>query len=640
MIRRKKIYPVMLVMVLLLSGCANRISDSDKTNNTNSNTAVTSTSSNISDTASSQTQSNSSVSAINIDPSEMFSNRDYEVGYDESESAAIYLDDTTASCDSDAVQISGTTITITDEGTYILSGTLEDGSIVVNAENTDKLQLVLDNVSIQSKSSAPIYILQADKVFLTLATDSVNTLSNGGEFIAVDDNNIDSVIFSKEDLTLNGSGSLTIESPAGHGIVSKDDLVITSGNYNITASSHGLSGKDSIRIADGNFTIASGKDGIHAQNTEDSSLGFLYLLGGKFELTAQGDGLSANGYLQAEDGTFHILTGSGSIAASQTQQSTQNGRAFEGRATTITPPQTTTTAATEDATSAKGIKAAGDLLLNGGTFTIDSADDSLHTNGNLFINGGTYQLSTGDDGLHADAKVVINAGTISILKSYEGIEGLSIDILGGNISLVSSDDGLNAAGGNDQSGFGGQRGKDNFASNSDSYITISGGTLKINAAGDGIDSNGSLSVSGGETYVSGPSDGANGALDYDTNAIITGGVFLAAGSSQMAQSFSSSTQGVLMVSAGAQAAGSTIELTNSNGQVIVFWQTDKTFDCVLISCPELIQGSTYTLNAGTNTTQITMDSLLYSSGNINNMNNREGMDGMGRNQHNKPESAQ
>ncbi len=202
--------------------------------------------------------------------SEMFTDRDMEIGYDEETSARITLSGNSASSDSDAVQISGSTVTITEEGTYIFSGTLNDGMIVVSAEDTDKIQLVLDNVEITSSTSAAIYVLEADKVFITTASGSENTLANGGEYVATDDNNIDAVIFSKSDLTLNGAGTLTINAAAGHGVVSKDDLVLTSGTYNITAASHGLSSKDSVRIANGTYTITSGKDGIQAENTDDT----------------------------------------------------------------------------------------------------------------------------------------------------------------------------------------------------------------------------------------------------------------------------------------------------------------------------------------------------------------------------------
>ena len=209
-----------------------------------------------------------------VSTSDMFTDRDMEIGYDEETSVRIALSGDSASCGFDAVEISGSTVTVTEEGTYILSGTLNDGMIVVNAGDTDKIQLVLDQAEITNGTSAAIYVLEADKVFITTASGTTNTLSNGDEYAAVDDNNIDAVIFSKSDLTLNGEGTLTVSASAGHGIVSKDDLVFTGGTYDITAADHGISGKDSVRIAKGTYTISSGKDGIHAENKDDSSSGF------------------------------------------------------------------------------------------------------------------------------------------------------------------------------------------------------------------------------------------------------------------------------------------------------------------------------------------------------------------------------
>lgn len=542
----KRIIALLLGLSLLFTGCGSKGKDTGTNMNNKANAAADTGSTSEEETVSTDV---SETGTMNI--SDMFTERDYKVDYKEEESAVIKLENTTAVCDSDDVQVEESTVTITEEGTYILSGTLDDGMIIINAEKTDKIQLVLDNVDIHSETSAAVYVLQADKVFVTMAPDSKNTLSNGGKFTAIDDNNIDAAIFSKEDLTLNGNGSLTVDSPAGHGIVSKDDLVITSGSYNITADGHGLSGKDSVRIADGSFSVTAGKDGVHADNTEDTSSGFLYTAGGTYQITAK----------------------------------------------------------------EKGMKASGNLTINGGTFSIDSADDAVHSNMSLTVNGGTFEISTGDDGFHADSLLTITAGEINISQSYEGIEGLQIEISGGNITLTASDDGLNAAGGNDNSGTEGFRGKDAFDTNSDCYINISGGVLKIDASGDGIDSNGYINISGGETYVSGPTDSGNGALDYGLEASATGGILIAAGASGMAETFGdTSTQGAIFVSFDKQSAGSKVELADSSGTTILSWEAGKEFESVVITCPEIVQGETYTLTAGSYSTQITMEDIVYGSG--------------------------
>lgn len=556
-----------------------------------------------------------------IDPSDLFSDRDEQSGYEADSSAAVRLTGDTATCSSNAVSVSGGTVTIRDEGTYILSGTLNNGMIIVNADKSDKVQLVLNGVNITSATSAPVYILQADKVFITLAEGCENTLSNGGSFVAIDENNIDAVIFSKEDLTLNGSGALSIASPAGHGIVSKDDLTVEGGSCTITCASHGLAGKDSISITGASLDIASGKDGIHAENNDDAALGFVYIQDGSFIIRAEGDGISAAAKLQIDGGTFDIITGGGSVNGEK--QTSDNWGGFGGggggrpggmmggsRPGSVVGSVTTDT--DEDSTSIKGMKAAGSLLINSGSFTIDSADDAVHSNADLTVGGGNFTISTGDDGFHADEALSILAGTIDISKSYEGLEGLSITMSGGDISLISSDDGLNAAGGNDQSGFGGFGGGrgDKFggSGNSNSFILISGGTLFVNANGDGIDSNGKLTIDGGNITVHGPTNGDTAVLDFDTTGIITGGTFIGTGASMMAQTFTGSeNQGIIAVQVGNQSAGTKIAIGDSAGKTIIEAQPNLSFAIVIVSCPDIASGQTYTVTVGSLSGNITAD---------------------------------
>lgn len=581
--RKREVLLFLLLGTLMLSGCNKKTGENTQQNTTESSDAV-------------------GTSITEIDTSNMFSDRDKEVGYEESESVAISLADDSSVCESDAVVITENTVTIKEEGTYILSGSLSNGMVIVEAEDTDKIQIILNGVSISNSQSAALYVRSADKVFVTTASGTENILENNGTYVAIDENNIDSAVFSKSDLTLNGEGTLTVTAQEGHGIVSKDDLVLTSGTYVITSASHGISGKDSVRIANGSYAIVAGKDGVHAENTEDSSLGFVYLAGGSFFITSQQDGISASSWLQAEDGTYEILSGEGS-ARVQNQSSGEDKpmqRTFQEEAE-------------ENTTSIKGIKAVTQLVLNGGTYNIDAEDDALHSNGNLAVKNGTYALSSGDDGIHADSNASISGGGIDIIKSYEGIEGLSIDITGGEIFVLATDDGMNAAGGNDSSGFEGPGfGGDQFASTEGAYINIAGGVLRVNASGDGIDSNGDITVSGGETYVSGPTNDGNGTLDYSGTAQITGGIFAAAGSSGMAQNFdSSSTQGVIMINTDPQEQNTNIVLLDNNGTELLNWTAEKEYSSIIMSSSEIKEGETYTIKAGTTEQSITMDSLVY-----------------------------
>lgn len=462
--------------------------------------------------------------ASTIDTGSLFSDRDLEGTYDQSGAIAIQLNGDSAACDSDTVAIEGSQIIIGAEGVYLLSGTLADGQIVVNAGETDKVQLVLAGANISSSTSAAIYALEADKVFVTLAEGTENTLTNGGEYAVIDDNNIDAVIFAKTDLTLNGSGSLTIDAQAGHGVVSKDDLVITGGSYTITAASHGLSGKDSIAIADGTFVITSGKDGIHVENADDLSLGTLYAADGTYTIIAQGDAVSAQGALQIDGGSFDLYTGEGSASVDMTGSDMGHMGGGPWGNGMAAPTETAAAATEEDSASQKGIKGESTYAINGGVFSIDSADDCLHAGGEMLLAAGEFTLSSGDDAVHCDDALTIRSGTFTIPYCYEGIEGLSITVEDGTFDIVSNDDGLNAAGGADSSGFGGFGGRpqDTFAADSDSFITVNGGTFTVVSSGDCIDSNGALTINGGILKLTCNGNGDT-ALDCDGTYTNNGG---------------------------------------------------------------------------------------------------------------------
>lgn len=549
----------------------------------------------------------SEASSLGLDVSDMFTERDKETGYDESSAIEITLADGASSCTSNQVSVSGNTVTVSNDGVYVLSGSLTDGQIVVDGSDSDKIQLVLNGVEINSKTSAAIYVHQANKVFITTAASSDNKLSNSESFVNIDENNIDSVIFSKTDLTLNGTGRLTVNSPNGHGIVSKDDLVLTSGEYNIASSSHALSGKNSVRIANGDYNLTSGKDGIHSENTDNAESGFVYIADGNFNITSDGDGIDASYILQLDGGEVSVASGGGYENADKKSEEMMFFRNMK-------PTQEAATAEDENALSVKGLKSSVLLLVNNGVLDINSADDALHSNGDIVVASGKININTGDDGLHADGETAVNGGEINIIQSYEGIEGLTITVSDGAISVNADDDGLNCAGGNDQSGFNGRMAQDEFSESSDSYIKISGGTVNVSAEGDGVDSNGSIYISGGEVYVDGPENSGNGALDYTGTAEITGGVFVAACSSGIVQNFSeSSTQGAMLVNVSSSYINGEIALKNSSSKTILSFTPEKNYNCVIISSPDIVKGKSYTVSAGGQTVEVEMESLVYGS---------------------------
>ncbi len=615
--RRKKLLALFCATALsmtVVAGCAGKNSSTD-------NIVSTETEVNAEETAA-QSETGTFSSA------DMFTERDLAGTYEESEAVYVTLSDGGITGETAGVAINGQTVTITEEGTYVFSGTLSEGQIVVDADDA-KVQIVLDNVDITCASSAAVYVKSAEKVFVTLAEGSQNTLRNTDEYVAVDDNNIDAVIFSKSDLTLNGTGSLTIVSAEGHGIVSKDDLKITGGTYDITAAGHALSGKDSVRIADGTFVLTAGKDGIHSENEDNEEKGYIYIADGDFTITSDGDGMDASNIVQIEDGTFDITAGGGAANSLKTHESDmpggpgggmpQNGERPDGedmpemgekpdganmpemgekpdganmpemgeKPDGENMPQDTTT--DESGTSTKGIKAGGGMYLNGGTYQIDSADDSIHSNANITIADGTYTLETGDDGVHADDALIVNGGTITVTESYEGLEGLTVTINDGTIDITARDDGINAAG---------------------EKMELNGGYIHILAGGDGVDSNGDLTINGGEIYIDGPSDNGNSAIDYGdrSSAYVNGGTLVAIGSSGMAEGMSdSSKQKVLMVKLGEQMEAGDVVLTESEGNVIVSYTALKSYDCVIISTAEVESGATYTLTTSGTTTEVTAE---------------------------------
>ena len=333
--------------------------------------------------------------------SEAFSNRDLSGDYDADEAVTISLNGSSASASSEAVQISGGTVTVTAAGTYILSGTLDDGSIIVNATKDDKVQLVLSGVEIHSETFAAIYVVQADKVFITLAEGSVNTLTNGGSFVQIDDNNVDAVIYAKDDVTLNGSGTLVITSPAGHGIVGKDEVTITGGTYEISSAKCAIRGKDSIAVSDGSFTIKAGTDGLHAENDDDDTLGNIYIAGGSFTVTAGDDAIHANTLLQIDGGEISISAAEG-LEATYVQ--------INGGDVSISASDDGVNAANKSSLYTPTFE------MNDGTLTVvmgQGDTDGIDSNGNIIVNGGTISV-TGQSTFDYDGTAQFNGGTILV----------------------------------------------------------------------------------------------------------------------------------------------------------------------------------------------------------------------------------
>lgn len=405
----KKTIPVALIMTLMMTGCsASVVHTSDETYDSTFSKTV-------------ETLKNDSLENVEeTSGSEIydaaFSKRDLSGEYDANDAVEILLNKNNANCEESSVIVDGSVVTITEEGTYILSGEL-NGSIIIDATKEDKIQLVLDGVIINSDTFAAIYVKQADKVFITLAEGTYNSLSNSGTFEQIDDNDVNAVIYAKDDITFNGTGSLNIISPSGNGISGKDEVTITNGTYKISAANHAIRAKDTLAIADGTFDLTAGKDGLHAENDDDETLGSIYIADGDFTINVSDDAIHANTFLQIDNGTFDITAAEGLEATYI--------RINDG---------TINISASDDGVNAayKSSAYVPTFEMNGGTLTIKMAQgdtDGVDSNGNLIINGGTIDV-TGQSAFDYDGSAQYNGGTLII--NGQQVSSIPNQMMGGH----------------------------------------------------------------------------------------------------------------------------------------------------------------------------------------------------------------
>ncbi|MDF2872139.1 MAG: hypothetical protein K0R05_3714 [Anaerocolumna sp.] len=578
--RLKYIIVAATISAMVITGCSSsNTSKTDESSTTTTQEAETSSST----TTAIQTGIET---ASQIEVDKEFTARDLEVGYEESTAINITLKDNASTVSGSGAEVKDNTITINSEGTYVITGTLTEGQIVVEAADTEKVQLVLDGVTIHNSTSAAIYIKSGDKVFITLEEGTVNTLTDGTEYVQTDDNTIDGVIFSKADLTFNGSGTLNLRASYKHGVVSKDDVVVTGGIYNITAVKDAINGKDAVKIKAGTFTLSSDTgNGIQSKNADDTTKGYVYIAGGTITVIKCQEGIEGT-VIIIDDGVINITASddgmnaaSGSNDTSETE-GTENG--FPQGGENMTPPEN------------GSFPGPGSTDENGSTASGDTANA-----GNAPAGGGPQNNTTDTSGTTDNTQ---NA-------NGQGNDGQERPQNPGNFG---------GGGGN----FGGGGGMDQVDTNC--YILINGGTITVDAAGDGIDSNGNLYITGGTLYVYGPTGNGDGALDYNGTADISGGNVYVAGSSGMAQGFSdTSTQySILYNLTSVSTAGTEVTLKDSNGKVVASFTPAKDYQSIVISLPELTKDATYTLTSGDQTADITLSSVVTSNG-------QQGMGGQG-----------
>ena len=398
-------------------------------------------------------------------------------------------------------EIDGTDVSITAAGTYVFSGDCDNGSITVKKGVTG-VTIVLNGLTLTNDDSAAITLNKTAEASLIAAAGTTNTVADTA---GSSDENAAVKVKSGAALAIGGTGTLTVDGNAKNGIKGAADAVITVAEVklNINAADDGLSCDDELNITGGTLSITAGGDAVKAspdtgdtENPDTTSLGNVTISGGTLTLNATEDGIQADGDLTISGGTFHVKTNGGH-----------------------------TTALTDDSASCKGFKAGGALTVTGGTLTVDSADDALHAGTDVTISGGTLTLATGDDGVHADNDLVIgtkgasstSTPRINITASYEGLEGTTVSVYSGDIDVVASDDGVNAA-------------NSTVGERSDKYaISIAGGDLYIDAGSDGLDSNNDINITGGKVEVYGADAMMDAAIDYDGTFTLSGGTLFGAG---------------------------------------------------------------------------------------------------------------
>lgn len=451
-------------------------------------------------------------------------------------------------------------VTITKAGTYRLRGTISNGQVTVNVTGNGVVRLILAGVSITSSSGAAIQISAAPKLLIVLQAGTTNTLVDGSTRASAS-KTVAAALYSKAALTISGTGVLNVKGRFADGIAGTDGVVITGGKISVTAKDEGIRGKDFVYISSGTIDIASTGDGIRSSGAKASTVGYVYVGGGKVTVNSKSD----------------------------------------------------------------AIQGISDVVIAGGTLNLTSSDDAVTSSCVTYLEKADVRITAGDDAIHSDGEAVIRGGDIAIAKAYEGIEGATVVISGGTVSLVTSDDGINGAGGNDASGFAGPGQQQTatsaktevFSNSVTTHFEMTGGTVAVNALGDGIDINGSATITGGKLIVSGPTANNNGALDVDTDFVVTGGTIVGIGSSGMAvaPATSSAQASIKGNFAASQSSGTIVHVVDAYGKLLMSFKSPKSFASIVFSSSAIVAGQSYKVYTGGSVTGTSIGGL-YLEGSI------------------------
>lgn len=512
----------------------------------------------------------------------------------------------------DSITLQGNKIMITQGGTYVLTGMTENYQIAINAPKQIVI-LICDNVSIVSSEGPAIFIEDAKKTIINVKAGTSNYLrtintqaeyGNGEETILTS-----GCIESRDNLTINGTGTLFITAQTENGIDCKDSLYLVDAEIVINASNHGIEVNDGLEIINTNLQITSGGDGLKAAN-EEEELGYVSIFSGNITISSFGDGISTTAILGIEAGTITIDAG-----VNNTNTNQDSGKGLKSETMIIINEGTLIINSKDDnlhsdenivltggnytlTSSKNGIKAENEILIQKGIIEINCNADGLNSENKIIIEGGELTITARDDGIKADKNIQIIDGIISILNSYEGMESLQVNIEGGKTTVTAHDDGININCSEQMGGFGPQT--SSSTTTSSGLLKISGGYLFVNAGGDGLDSNDRILITGGTTIVWGPTNSGNGALDYGSECKVTGGVLIVAGSSGMAENISSSSTqcGTMINFTSSYSSNKLICITDKNNKVIFAFRPEKNFQSIVVSSSELHLFSNYKVYVG------------------------------------------
>ena len=472
-----------------------------------------------------------------------------DVTWDSSSEVTIDLSNPTAT---DGVTVSDGVITITKAGNYKLTGTYE-GQIKVEAADSDMVRLILNNATITNSTGAAINVVEADEVVIYTASGTTNTVSDGSSYSDTASGSPDAAIYSKSDLTLAGEGTLKVKGKYEEGIHTSDGLVIASGTLEVTAANTGIKGKDYVDILDGTVTVTATKDGIKATNDTDGNRGWVRLSGGTVNISAGDDGFKAERVLEISGGTLNITQAN------------------------------------------EGIEAQYINILDG-TVNVTSSDDGINA---------SYSTTTTTDSTSTTSTSTTSTGTESTTAT-----STKQSAQGGQ--APSGTMGQPPAGGGMGGGMGGGGMGGGTFEVVDATINISGGTVTVNANGDGIDSNGTATLSGGTLVVNGPFTGGNTSLDTNGDLLLNGTTVAAGNSGDMFEAPSTnSTSGYVKISNVSNlSAGTTVQVADSSGNVVANYKvTNSSTALILVSSSKITKGESYTVYTTTDSVDASSTTL-------------------------------